>query len=321
LHPDCLHASKQHLAVGMYEALENDHTSTNDRNRKGCVSIFEWNNTDLKLLVSADSSGILELAWLNEEKIAAVSSAGDLRLFNFNEESNSLLEAGIFKVSLDGMLLSFDHSGSSGKFIASDSKGSAFLLDKFCKVIRSWHAHSFHDAPVEAWKIRYAADQDSVCYSGGDDSKLKVWDFRTELIEPVIQVNFHKAGVVEILPQEDRLLLSGSYDDRIALWDLRNVRKPMSDLNLHGGVWRISPHPNFDRTAAVACMYHGFALVNWHNGQLRSLDAPDRSNKLWYGTEWNRSGNAKLSNILATCTFNDNHLRIHEIEIPNEFNA
>ena len=59
------------------------------------------------------------------------------------------------------------------------------------------------------------------------------------------------------------MLLTGSYDEFLRVWDMRSMMKPVNEksLNLGGGVWRLKYHPNIPDIVLAACMHNGFAIV------------------------------------------------------------
>lgn len=81
--------------------------------------------------------------------------------------------------------------------------------------------------------------QASVLYSGSDDSTFKGWDVRLPSSssadqEPQQTAIFsnrraHAAGVTCIgsHPRQEHVLVTGSYDEHVRLWDVRMINKPM----------------------------------------------------------------------------------------------
>ena len=65
-----------------------------------------------------------------------------------------------------------------------------------------------------------------------------------------------------------------SYDERVLLWDVRSLRRPVKETAVGGGVWRVKWHPMNSDFMATACMHNGFQIINWHlndgNTQLTS---------------------------------------------------
>jgi diphthamide biosynthesis protein 7 len=132
------------------------------------------------------------------------------------------------------------------------------------------------------------------------------------------------------------LLIMGSYDASVRLFDTRNTREPLITTNVGGGAWRVKWHPNIVRKTdlLVACMHDGFKVVHFE-----SLPDPvaeqslewrttfdsasytisirnDAHTSLAYGADWqftpNRSAGdpAQVSSVIASCSFYDHMLSI-----------
>ncbi|EFN51390.1 hypothetical protein CHLNCDRAFT_141008 [Chlorella variabilis] len=86
----------------------------------------------------------------------------------------------------------------------------------------------------------------------------------------------HGAGVtcVASSPFRQYDVCTGSYDDRLRLWDLRAPARPLlcAELDTSGGVWRAKWHPADPGLLLVACMYRGFAAVRLEGGAAAHAD-------------------------------------------------
>ncbi|KAI5660079.1 hypothetical protein M9H77_28872 [Catharanthus roseus] len=92
-------------------------------------------------------------------------------------------------------------------------------------------------------------------------------------------------------PNESNILLTGSYDEYLRIWDMRSISQPVSQscLCLGGGVWRIKYHPTIPDLVLTACMHNGFAIVKTKNGEAESIEAyNNKHGSLAYGADWQR---------------------------------
>jgi len=108
--------------------------------------------------------------------------------------------------------------------------------------------------PLEAWTVAYSPQfrEDLPCflYSGGDDSTLSIRKpVRRDTnpsYDPVARdLKSHGAGVTAILPLpiaqniDGNLLLTGSYDEYLRVYDTVNRPHLLAEEKLGGGVWRL----------------------------------------------------------------------------------
>lgn len=104
---------------------------------------------------------------------------------------------------------------------------------------------------LRTWEIPTSALQPHMLYTGSDDCAFKAWDLREDpdagpcaesetnsgltfhvASEPAcLHTNrkTHSAGVCTISPHpvHAHILATGSYDERVRLWDLRNPARPL----------------------------------------------------------------------------------------------
>jgi WD40 repeat protein len=127
-------------------------------------------------------------------------------------------------------------------------------------------------------------------------------------------------GVTEItcLPWPHTLAV-GSYDESLALWDLRALRQPSQTHALGGGVWRVkhvansalpgaSTVPTDALVLAIGCAANHFQLAGLTTGQLlplaehqhKALQATPQDT-LAYGIDWCHS----QPDLFASCSFYD----------------
>ena len=91
--------------------------------------------------------------------------------------------------------------------------------------LATWQGHE-----LEAWAAATDHWHPSLLHSGGDDAAYRLWDTRQGFDVPAWQNRrAHGAGVccVASSPHQEASVLTGSYDDRLRLWDLRMPARPV----------------------------------------------------------------------------------------------
>ena len=71
--------------------------------------------------------------------------------------------------------------------------------------------------------------------SVGDDKRLMLWDFRQK--DPIDNIEAHTNDIMSIdySPFEENLLITGSSDRSVALWDARNMKTKIHSFIHHQG--------------------------------------------------------------------------------------
>ena len=150
--------------------------------------------------------------------------------------------------------------------VVSDSGGLVSVVD--------WAAHGvvtrFRAHDYEAWIAAFDAFHPDIVMSGGDDARLKRWDLRMDPASsgPThVHAKAHTAGVCSLRahPAAEHVWASGSYDERVLLWDLRHFRRPLSETPVGGGVWRLKWRPDGGQTLLCACMHGGAHVLSYED--------------------------------------------------------
>ncbi|ORX93843.1 WD40 repeat-like protein [Basidiobolus meristosporus CBS 931.73] len=268
-----------------------------------------------------ETAAILDLKWCHHAindlpVLGQVDSIGNLSLYTLNKEGGlSLLDEystndeGVLSLSLDW---SNRVSGSAPQIVVSQSDGQIILFDhgeRGLTVVDQWKGHD-----LEAWIAGFDYWNTNTIFTGADDCKFKVWDARLGFTAPTLTSKIHQAGVcsVQSNPHQEHLLATGSYDENVYIWDTRSMRRPLQDVHVGGGVWRLKWHPTEANTLLAGCMHNGFHILDIEGFESGNLSSQVRSSfmaheSLAYGCDWSYQPN---SNLVASCSFYDHVLHL-----------
>ncbi|XDV21016.1 hypothetical protein PO909_026206 [Leuciscus waleckii] len=303
------------LACGTYQLQKGDDKTAEDStapNRIGRLYLFHCNPQPsfippLTETQRIDTPAILDLKWchvpISERPLLGMATAsGEIQLYKLMEpqQGTSGLECELrAELGPDRLALSLDWSTGRGessdvRVVSSDSSGSLTVLslgEASLTAVCQWKAHDF-----EAWISAFSYWDTQIVYSGGDDCKLKGWDLRMGPSSPTFTSKRHTMGVCSIHsnPHREHVLATGSYDENVLLWDGRNMKTPLNETAVGGGVWRLKWHPSQEHLLLAACMHNDFHILHCQKA-MEGQDAPCPvlasyilHNSLAYGADWSR---------------------------------
>lgn len=280
---DCVEFNSNNiLAVGMYK-LENDNK------RIGKISFLpEQNNfEETPSSIILNNGGILDMKWLDSSNLIT-STSTSVSLINYPKmeiSSNLTFDQSDLNLSVDIL---------NNKSIVTTSKGMCHLIDLTMKTEQhlSWKAHD-----LETW-CGVFIDENLVA-TGSDDFLMKIWDLRISIDATPIKINkYHQAGVCSITPVNENIIATGSYDKHIRIFDKRNLLKPIKEVGLNSGAWRIKSKND---KLLVAAMNDGFYIFDINLNQL--FHSP--SDSLAYGCSFSSD-----SSFIAGASFYDCKVKI-----------
>lgn len=321
--------------------------------RKGRLYAYRYDRcgSTLTLCDTVETAAILDLKWSPTPPamgatpiVAAATALGEVQLYRLSvggklelTAGRTLAEKDADTVERDGSPLtlaidwdSANNDGNVGQLVASDSHGRLTVLQCSASggfdAVASWAAHSF-----EAWTCAFDRQQPNVVYSGGDDMLLCGWDTRSPH-ERVLQNRSHTAGVTALLSFGDRRLATGSYDELLRVFDTRQMRRPLEELSLGGGIWRIRQHPVRMEWLLCANMYHNFCVVRMDGGGGGGGDGLSvvaeyfEHKSICYGADWcwdgvdgeGRGGEMDGGHLMATCSFYDHTLCVANVKVADD---
>ncbi|XP_020097508.1 diphthine methyltransferase [Ananas comosus] len=320
----CPHSPFHHiLAAATYTLQEGTQP-----HRTGSISLFDTNaETGLGLVHRVQTAGVFDIKWNpsggSSYPLLAQADADGCVVLRALQSNQGAEDQGIFlrdicteKIS-SAMCLCVDWEPVAESISVGLSDGSISVIslrESQLHVLQSWLAHEF-----ELWATSFDIFHQHLLYAGSDDCHFSCWDLRQNPSSLVFQnAKSHKMGVCCITqsPLDQNILLTGSYDEFLRVWDIRSTTKPVNEKSIHlgGGVWRIKHHPYISGLVLAACMHGGFAVVKIGEGDVSLLETYSKHESLAYGADWQKGGcldnQSSKTLVAATCSFYDRLLRI-----------
>ncbi|XP_072563933.1 diphthine methyltransferase isoform X2 [Paramormyrops kingsleyae] len=303
------------LACGTYQLLkppEGVDVESAVPSRIGRLYLFQFHEDGLHCpplteIQRIDTSAILDIKWchvpvLERPLLGMATASGELQLWKLTDTQDGpsgLEMTSCMELGPDRLALSLDWSTGRGdssdvRVVSSDSTGGISVLalgEGSLAKLSQWKAHDF-----EAWISAFSYWDTQLLYSGGDDCKLKGWDLRIGPSCPTFTSQGHSMGVCSIHsnPHREHILATGSYDEQMLLWDGRNMKRPLAETLLGGGVWRLKWHPTQEHLLLAACMHNDFHILHCQQALEGSgepcsvLASYILHNSLAYGADWSR---------------------------------
>lgn len=297
-------------------------------------------------------SGVLDGKWFPKNAsspdqcwYASACAAGDIRVFTLTLEEEEEEEVstdlpcqfrqiGSTETSSNGTLClalnwetaaTCDANCSSTRLVSSYSDGRVAIHNVVMSRERvdmeethNWTAHClFANMPTQVWTACFAGDSDDrVVLSGGDDAMCKLWDIRCTT-RPAHVLKDFEAGVtvVSTHPRKTHFVAVGSYDESVAVYDIRSPSKPLLKESFGGGIWRIQWHPIDDNRLLLAAMHGGCRAVqlseSWSAATadtpcVQSVKEFTEHKSMAYGADWLVCGKGgAYYEAAASCSFYD----------------
>jgi diphthamide biosynthesis protein 7 len=198
--------------------------------------------------------GCLDAKWIDNERIVIACSDGVVRLLNTN---GNIIQSSVDVVenpsSTDTKNIIMTVDSVRDVTATITAKGKVSVIKNLELVESAWQAHS---DVMESWCCALNPTADLVA-SGSDDCCLKVWDTRSLALVHQDKRN-HSMGVTCLEFVSDNIILTGSYDERIRKFDLRNPSVPIVEFRSIGGIWRLKPYEEY---LLVAACYGGCQVL------------------------------------------------------------
>ncbi|SCV68666.1 BQ2448_787 [Microbotryum intermedium] len=314
--------------------------------RYGRCLLYHFDRPSSKLteLQRFDGPAILDMKWSpmpyrGQTALAIADAKGHVQLHAFDSDTNRLSHLETLSCTSESTLcLSLDWSTrnarkgpadlvvslSSGEICtlaATQDSSSTTDAPSGLQVLDTWQAHDY-----EAWIAAFDGWEPNTVWTGGDDLKFKGWDLRQGCASPTFVNKRFEGGVTSIQshPTLDHLIVVGSYDAQVRLFDKRNHLTPLTTYDAGGGIWRLKWHREKEDRLLVACMHDGFKVIEFGStmgkgeGEVEGVLLKtrfDRHESLAYGIDWGRpfpggEEEDRGGDLVASCSFYDHMLHV-----------
>ena len=193
----------------------------------------------------------------------------------------------------------------------------------------TWAAHTLFGCPAEVWSADFVGEDHDLIVTCADDTKLIFWNVNQQPSTPVLTVEtIFSAGTTCAAqhPRQPHAVLCGSYDETLALYDVRYLSaKPLLHIPaVGGGIWRIKWHPLDSECVLVGAMHGGCRVINLSSSSEES--SPSETQATWdsysiskefqehqsmaYGADWLVDDNRQVPDTAVSCSFYDKAVHV-----------
>ncbi|KAF2402113.1 WD40 repeat-like protein [Trichodelitschia bisporula] len=307
LPPSCISfwpLDKSYFVVGTYLLESNEDAATTDspttapQSRRGSLDLFylSADNTITLIQTLSTNYAIFDLAFrpTDPSSLGTATSTGLLTFFTLSASSPHPVLSLTLEIQVTDALLTslaFPPASSpeaeAGLVLLTDSAGGVSVLSLAPRVEVEACKHD-----CEAWCAAFL-ELDKGILSGGDDAVLRYSS--VEYGQVWANRRAHGAGVTAILPLEEGVVLSGSYDEQLRVLDVSPMGRGrvLGELGLGGGVWRLKlMRVEEDAWVVLAAVMHGGARVvrvQREGWAIEVLGRFEEHQSMCYGADWAES--------------------------------
>ncbi|SBT39615.1 diphthine methyltransferase, putative (DPH7) [Plasmodium ovale wallikeri] len=118
------------------------------------------------------------------------------------------------------------------KICVSFSNGDVCILVDGNK-LKLWKAHEYH-----VWSCTFCGNE-NVVTTGSDDCSFTIWDLRSTNFSQKNKRS-HTQGVTAVKFEGfSHRIYTASYDNKIRIFDLRNIQDPLQIIDVKSSIWRL----------------------------------------------------------------------------------
>lgn len=161
---------------------------------------------------------------------------------------------------------------------------------------------------------RNVSTSGDIMASCGDDGTCRIWDIKTQKNVLAIAAHQNQVMCCDFNKYED-IVVTGSADKTLKLWDLRNVSRPLEILFGHRYPVKKAKFSPFNRDLILSCSYDMTVQV-WNMADpIKMLSRTfDRHHEFVSGIDWSQH----LENLVASASW-DQKVYVWNIGGPQPF--
>ncbi|VTZ66252.1 diphthine methyltransferase, putative [Plasmodium chabaudi chabaudi] len=302
-------------AISTYQLKTNKEVNSGEQKKKGKVYFYRLveNTNDNPLKTENDyglsyekninyHNGILQSSYLfaNDDLMLGSICVNGLYLSNIKEGTYDKIFTTSDEKNNSG--LSFDAlENKTNKICASFSNGDmSFLSDG--NLVNLWKAHEYH-----VWSCAFTGSE-NIITTGSDDCSFKIWDMRSKNCSQKNNRSHSQGVTVVKFEPLSGTLYTGSYDNRIRIFDTRNIQNPLQTIDLKSGIWRIKfAYKNGTLNKLLIAMCDGGAqIIKKKENEYIFKESISNNNELTYGIDAIKildEHKKKKKKIYMSCSF------------------
>ena len=244
--------------------------------QKKTGGIFFFDISEEKKLIPLESEnilldyGILDIKFSKDNNsIFTANSDYSYTIFNLKNNNKS-------KIYLDNQNINEEKKKITNDVIEINSKEEKLFLgandgDIYIDDLQTsknlLHIKKAHEYGI--WSI-HLLDNENIFLSGGEDAQIRIWDIRCEEgINSYTNINKNNKTYQSSINFIDNLkcdltnniLITGSYDEKIVLFDIRNFPKELKTIKTEHSVWDMKQSFIKDKNLLLmSSIYEGFNI-------------------------------------------------------------
>ena len=304
------------------------HLDKTTQKKTGGIFFFDITEENKLILIDSENIildyGILDIKFLNDNSLIFTANS-DYSYTTFNLKNNSRN-----KIFLDKDNTKEDKKKITNNVIEKNLKeeklyigandGNIFIedLQNSTNILKIQNAHEYG-----IWSM-HLLDEGNIFLSGGEDSHISLWDIRCEGgktgFKNINKNNKSYQSSINFIDNlkcdlSNNMLITGSYDEKIVLFDIRNFPKELKSIKTEHSVWDMKQSFINDKNLLLmSSIYEGFNIWeikpnnDYNMAHLLRLPVTKNENifhgTIVYGIDI-KSENKNSINILS-CSFYDN---------------